>query len=46
MEEDANKETEKTIAEIKKIGKDKGSKVVEDLLNAVTQPQPVAPAKS
>lgn len=46
MEEDANKDTEKKIAEIKKIGKEKGSKVVDDLLNAVTQVQPVPPSKS
>ena len=46
MEEEANKDTEKQIAEIKKIGKEKGSKVVDDLLKAVTQVQPVAPNKS
>lgn len=46
MEEDAGKDTEKKIAEIKTIGKDKGSKVVDDLLNAVTNVKPVAPSKS
>jgi V-type H+-transporting ATPase subunit G len=46
MEEDANKDTEKKIAEIKKIGKDKGSQVVNDLLNAVTDVKPVPPNKS
>jgi len=46
MEEDASKDTEKKIAEIKKIGKEKGSKVVDDLLKAVTQVQPVAPTRS
>jgi len=46
MEEDASKDTDKKITEIKKIGKDKGSKVVDDLLNAVTNVKPVAPAKS
>ena len=46
MEEDANKDTEKKIAEIKQIGKEKGSKVVDDLLSAVTNVKPVPPAKS
>jgi V-type H+-transporting ATPase subunit G len=46
MEEDSNKDTEKKIEEIKKIGKEKGSKVVEDLLIAVTNVKPVPPAKS
>jgi hypothetical protein len=35
MEHEANKETEKKLAEIDEIGKSKGAKVVEDLLNAV-----------
>jgi V-type H+-transporting ATPase subunit G len=46
MEEDAKKDTEKTIEEIRKIGKDKGSKVVADLLNAVTDVKPVPRTKS
>jgi V-type H+-transporting ATPase subunit G len=46
MEEDANKDTQKQIEEIKKIGKEKGSKVVDDLLNAVTNIKPVPPTKS
>jgi V-type H+-transporting ATPase subunit G len=46
MEADANKETDQKIAEIKKVGKEKGSKVVDDLLNAVTDVQPVPPARS
>ncbi|KIW08939.1 V-type ATPase, G subunit [Verruconis gallopava] len=46
MEDDANKETTKKIEEIKKIGKERGPKVVEDLLNAVTNVKPVPPAKS
>ena len=46
MEEDANKDTEKKIAEIKKVGQAKGSKVVDDLLNAVTDVKPTPPAKS
>lgn len=46
MEEDANKDTEKKIAEIKKIGKERGSKVVDDLLKAVTEVQAVPPSKS
>ncbi|KAF2839391.1 V-type ATPase [Patellaria atrata CBS 101060] len=39
-EEEANKETEEKLKEIKAIGNDKGSKVVEDLLTAVTSPNP------
>lgn len=46
MEDDANKDTEKKIEEIKKIGNDKGSKVVTDLLSAVTDVKPVPPSKS
>ena len=43
MEEDANKETEKTLVEIKSIGKSKGQKVVDDLLNAVVNVTPEPP---
>jgi V-type H+-transporting ATPase subunit G len=46
MEEDASKETDKKIAEIKSIGKSKGSKVVDDLLKAVISVDPEPPAKS
>lgn len=46
MEDDANKDTEKKIAEIKQIGKDKGSKVVSDLLKAVTEVKPVPPTRA
>ncbi len=46
MEEDANKDAQKQIEEIKKIGKEKGPKVVDDLLNAVTNVKPVPPTKS
>jgi V-type H+-transporting ATPase subunit G len=35
LEEDASKDTETKLADIKKIGKSKGSKVVDDLLRAV-----------
>jgi hypothetical protein len=35
MEEEANKETEKKLQEIKQVGLSKGSKVVDDLLDAV-----------
>jgi V-type H+-transporting ATPase subunit G len=45
MEEDANKDTEKKLAEIKKLGKSKGPKVVDDLLNAVTNVSPQAPSQ-
>lgn len=40
MEEDAHKDTEKKLAEIKKLGKSKGQKVVDDLLNAVVNVTP------
>jgi len=43
MEEDAAKDTEKKIADIKKTGDGKGSKVVEDLLKAVMDVKPVVP---
>jgi V-type H+-transporting ATPase subunit G len=43
MEEDANKETEKTLVEIKSVGKSKGQKVVDDLLNAVVNVTPEPP---
>ena len=46
MEDDANKETEQKIAEIQKIGKEKGGKVVEDLLKAVTDVKPVPPSRA
>ena len=46
MEEDANKDTEKKIEEIKKIGEEKGSKVIDDLLNAVMDVKPEVPSKS
>jgi V-type H+-transporting ATPase subunit G len=35
LEDDANKDTEGKLGEIQKIGKSKGSKVVDDLLKAV-----------
>ncbi len=40
MEENANKETEVKLAEIKKIGGSKGQTVVDDLLNAVVNVNP------
>jgi V-type H+-transporting ATPase subunit G len=43
MEDDAAKETEKKIAENKKIAKDKGSQVVDDLLKAVMEVKPEVP---
>lgn len=44
-EEEANKETEAKIKEIKDIGSKSGSKVVEQLLAAVTDVKPEPPAK-
>jgi len=46
MEEEANKETDSKLEEIKKIGKEKGNKVVEDLLYAVLEAHPEPPSKS
>jgi V-type H+-transporting ATPase subunit G len=43
MEDDAAKDTESKIAEIKKIGKGKGGKVVDDLLKAVMEVTPEVP---
>ena len=43
MEEDANKDTEQKITEIKKTGKGKGTKVVDDLLQAVMDVKPEVP---
>jgi len=43
MEEDANKDTEKKIAEIKKTRQEKGTKVVDDLLQAVMDVKPQVP---
>ncbi|TKA79827.1 V-type proton ATPase subunit G [Cryomyces minteri] len=42
-EEDANKDTEAKLKEIKEIGEKSGSKVVEDLLHAVMNVQPEVP---
>ena len=46
MEEDANKETDTKVEEIKRLGKEKGNKVVEDLLQAVMNANPGPPGKS
>jgi Vacuolar (H+)-ATPase G subunit len=46
MEQDANKDTEKKLAEIKDISKSKGSKVVNDLLSAVIDVDPEPPSKA
>jgi V-type H+-transporting ATPase subunit G len=43
MEEEANKDTEKKISEIKSTGKSKGQKVVDDLLQAVMNVKPEVP---
>lgn len=43
MEEDANKETETKLKEIQEIGKTKGQKVVDDLLEAVVNVHPEVP---
>ncbi|KAF2668812.1 vacuolar ATPase [Microthyrium microscopicum] len=44
MEDDASKETDGKLDEIKKEGKAKGSKVVDDLLNAVVNVTPEPPS--
>jgi len=46
MEEDANRETESKLAEIKRVGKEKGNKVVQDLLQAVMDVNLEPPSKS
>jgi V-type H+-transporting ATPase subunit G len=45
MEEEANKETEGKLEEIKRIGGEKGDKVVEDLLRAVMDVHPEPPSR-
>lgn len=45
-EDDANKETEEKVNEIKSIGEKEGDKVVESLLRAVTDVNPQPPEKS
>jgi V-type H+-transporting ATPase subunit G len=45
MEEDANKDTEAKLKEIKQIGKEKGNEVIKDLLNAVVDVRPEAPKR-
>jgi len=42
-EDDANKEAEKQLEEIKKAGDEKGPKVVDDLIKVVTTPNPEVP---
>ncbi|EON67109.1 V-type ATPase, G subunit [Coniosporium apollinis CBS 100218] len=44
-EDDANQATEEKLKEIKQIGGEKGGKVVDDLLNAVTSVEPKPPSK-
>ena len=44
-EEDANKEAEKHLEDIKKAGNEKGAKVVDDLIKLVTTPHPEVPDK-
>jgi len=44
-EEDAEKDANKQIEEITKSGDEKGSKVVDDLIKAVTTPHPEVPDK-
>lgn len=46
MEEEANKEAESKLEEISRTGKEKGNKVVQDLLRAVLDVQPEPPSKS
>ncbi|QIW97552.1 hypothetical protein AMS68_003070 [Peltaster fructicola] len=45
-EEDADKDTDKKLAEIKKVGKDTGPKVISDLLKAVMDVKPEPPSKT
>lgn len=42
-EQDADKESEAKLKEIKEAGKKSGNKVVEDLIKAVTTPNPEVP---
>lgn len=42
-EEDAAKDAEKKVNEIKEAGKEKGDKVIEELLRAVTDVKPERP---
>ena len=44
-EEDANKDAEKQLQEIKKAGDEKGQKVVDDLIKIVITPHPEVPDK-
>jgi V-type H+-transporting ATPase subunit G len=44
-EEDAKKDTDIKVKEIDEIGKKSGSKVVDQLIEAVVNAQPKAPAK-
>lgn len=44
-EEDANKDAEARLKEIDQAGKEKGKKVVDDLINAVVTPHPEVPTK-
>ncbi|EEQ86782.2 V-type ATPase, G subunit [Blastomyces dermatitidis ER-3] len=44
-EEEANKEAEAKVQEIKDIGQKKGGQVIEDLIHAVTEVQPQLPKK-
>ncbi|KAI9706038.1 MAG: hypothetical protein M1836_005444 [Candelina mexicana] len=45
-EDDANREAEDKISQIKSMGNTSGKKVIEDLLNAVTDIKPEAPERS
>ncbi|SMR43990.1 unnamed protein product [Zymoseptoria tritici ST99CH_3D1] len=45
-EQDANKDTEKQLNEIKQIGSKTGPKVVDDLLKAVMEPHPEVPDRA
>ena len=45
-EEDADKDTEKKLDEIKQIGQKTGPKVVDDLLEAVVTVKPVVPDRA
>lgn len=45
-EEDAEKETQQKLEEIKKVGDKTGPKVVQDLINAVMEVKPVVPDRA
>ena len=45
MEEEANRDTESKLQEIRQLGKAKGEKVIKDLLSALVNVKPEPPKK-